>query len=315
MGGQWAAPLLLVAAAATTITLTPTLASPVDALGAPLNALARVWDTLETRRIERSARTARDLTNKSLEVPEDALAETKEALEEPGNTLESPLQMERQYQPSGDPPLTVADTFQPPENPIQEVGSFIHFLGEVLQRLQGLFHDLYELEMLPDDRWMGWLHNLQLMVTDMHHTSFWDVVQEAMVTRETVHHINSSQTGDVDLQLTEVTYDPIGNLFWAALRGFHEFIGLPTFFEWWERFQALHSYYATTTTSTTPHTLSIFNEDAIIEAQQAEGEDRLPSDVISVAAYDPYVVGVNTMLFMFYKYMFSEYLLEFVCRI
>lgn len=111
----------------------------------------------------------------------------------------------------------------------------------------------------------------------------------------------------MDVELTQVQVDPIGNLFWAALYGFHDFIDLPNLFEFWSRFQALNSYFATTPRpSTTNHPLSIFAEDEIVEGEMEADVDKLPSDVLSVQAFDPYVVGVNTMLFMFYFHIFCE---------
>lgn len=185
MGGKWAAATLLVAAFTTLNT--PALASPVavpaGAPGAPKQ------DTQVTA-------TAGD-TETALEVPKNALEEAKTTLGEQRNDLEEPVGFLGLQNPFRDPSLTVMDMFDEPvtENPFDGPGGILGGVAYFLHRAQMMMQALYTDELLPDHRWMRWLHSIEEFVADVQRTSLGEVLFEMMTRKQTVSHLDSSQTG------------------------------------------------------------------------------------------------------------------------
>ena len=270
MGGTRAALLLLLAAVST---LTPT------ALAIPVN-------TPEQSR-------AATHTHTPVESP-TLLQDTKEA-----RSKDIPAMTKTQV-------ITVADAFGQYTPQSEGVGS-TDIISTLLNGLQGFLTQMEEDELLPDRRWPKWVHDIQMFVSEVQHSSLLHAIYERMSRREKLAHLGPSETGDVDVEVTGVQFDPIGTVMWGMIDGFHEFIDLPNFFEWWSRFTAQRKKHSSTTTTSTMNPLSIFYEDQMVLEEKEKDKDKLPSDVLSVADYDPYVVGVNTLIFAFYNYVFREY--------
>lgn len=101
---------------------------------------------------------------------------------------------------------------------------------------------------------------------------------------------------------------PSGKFFMNMYEGIRYVMQGYSIFDWWDRFTTDYQRWEHTTVP--PFNLS-GQLHALVEKEEAEEDPsvyKLPEGVISVQEYDPYVVGMNTLIALGWKMLFCEYI-------
>lgn len=179
-------------------------------------------------------------------------------------------------------------------------------LLEVLTGMERVFHFVDEVEKndllseeLVDKSWLHWMTtriNSFVEILQDPNKSLWDAMTQMMIRSERIGYIDKSETGDVDVTVSNVMFDPLGSIFKNVM---HTMESMPMFYsikDWWERVRNDINRFA-----------DIEITGPLIEKVVEEPEQKFPDGVLSIAPYDPLVVGVNTLIKWGFHFLFRKY--------